>query len=410
MTSITLTINSNDYPMLQSLKKKNRDKILIDIFKTGYTIYFPNKDKTLEKQDYEEIKSSISSLRDEIIDSDLIGIGDIIVSKINERIEPLNNSLTKLLGLQTASSKKGELAENIIYNAFVTRYTDIIYEDKSNVPHSGDAWITLPNNMIIMIESKNYTTTVNKSEVEKMEYDMKYNNIRYCLFLSLNGSIQGFRDMDFHTFSHNGENYFALMISNLSNNIDKLDLAFNMMKILIEFSKMPDKFPWIQKKIHDGLDKINEIVSKNHILRDNFYVLEKSVQSSLDLYHKDLRNYQYELEEYMKSLMKEIKSTIAESIDGNDYAIHDILTIYKGKKVFFILSQILDIFENKQVILKSTNENKYNIIKTNDNIGVIDIQLKKIIINLFSNQLNLVFIPSNVKENNDNFEILNQKI
>jgi hypothetical protein len=173
---------------------------------------------------------------------------------------------------------------------------------------------------------------------------------------------------------------------------------------------MPDKFPWIQKKIHDGLDKINEIVSKNHILRDNFYVLEKSVQSSLDLYHKDLRNYQYELEEYMKSLMKEIKSTIAESIDGNDYAIHDILTIYKGKKVFFILSQILDIFENKQVILKLTNENKYNIIKTNDNIGVIDIQLKKIIINLFSNQLNLVFIPSNVKENNDNFEILNQKI
>ena len=70
-SDITLKINIKDFPMLQTMKKKDMDKLLLDIFKTGYMIYFPNKDKTLEKQEYEELRNSIISLREEIADSDL---------------------------------------------------------------------------------------------------------------------------------------------------------------------------------------------------------------------------------------------------------------------------------------------------------------------------------------------------
>ena len=82
---ITLKLNNKDYPMLQTIKQNYLNKIILSIFKTGYTIYFPDKNKILEKQEYEELKNSIVSLRDEIADSDLIDIGDII-SKINEKI------------------------------------------------------------------------------------------------------------------------------------------------------------------------------------------------------------------------------------------------------------------------------------------------------------------------------------
>lgn len=51
-----------------------------------------------------------------------------------------------------------------------------MYEDKSQIPHSGDAWLILSDNKIVMIETKNYTSTINKSEIEKMEYDMKHNS------------------------------------------------------------------------------------------------------------------------------------------------------------------------------------------------------------------------------------------
>lgn len=404
-SEIILKINTKNFPMLQTIKKKDMDKLLMDIFKTGYMIYFPNKDKTLENQEYEGLRNSIIALREEIADSDLSEIGDIIISKINEKIEPLSDSLSKLLGLQTASSKKGELGENIIQHAFTTRYGDLSYEDKSGVAHSGDAWVRLPDNKLIMIESKNYTTTVGKPEVEKMEYDMKHNNIRFCLFLSLNANIQGFRDMDFHTFNHNGEPYFAIMVSNLSNNMTKLDLSFSMMRKIIDMFNQPEKFPWIQKKIYEGLNKVNEITTKNYLLRDSFYVLEKSINSSLDSYHKTLRDYQYELEESIKSLIGDINSTMKESIEINK-TIKDLMLQHKSKKIYGIVSQISDLFEKKKWEVKINGENKYEIYNKGEKIGNFEIQLKKALIHFPLTQLDLIFNTGNHSQNKQNLNIL----
>ena len=402
---ITLTLNDLDYPMLKTIKKKDIKELALDIFNTGYTIYFPNKDKTLENQEYEYMKNSIVALREEIADANLIDIGDIIVSKINDKIEPLNNCLSKLIGLQSASSKKGELGENIIQNAFTTRYGDILYEDKSNVAHSGDAWLLLPDSKIVMVESKNYTNTINKNEIIKMEYDMKHNNIRFCLFLSLNAPIQGFRDMDFHTFTHNGDMYFAIMVSNLTNNISKLDLAFNMIRKLIEIMNTPEKFPWIQKKIHEGLNRVNEIISKNYLLRDNFYIMEKSIYSAMDVYHKELRNFQYELEETIQLLTKEINSTMDDSIQKQE-TIREILIKHKDKKIYSVISHLGDLIEKKNWTMLIIDDNKYDLYNKDQKIGHFEVQIKKAKITFISNQLELSFIAGNNESNNTNLKII----
>ena len=406
---ITLTLNDLDYPMLKTIKKKDIKELALDIFNTGYTIYFPNKDKTLENQEYEYMKNSIVALREEIADANLIDIGDIIVSKINDKIEPLNNCLSKLIGLQSASSKKGELGENIIQNAFTTRYGDILYEDKSNVAHSGDAWLLLPDSKIVMVESKNYTNTINKNEIIKMEYDMKHNNIRFCLFLSLNAPIQGFRDMDFHTFTHNGDIYFAIMVSNLTNNISKLDLAFNMIRKLIEIMNTPEKFPWIQKKIHEGLNRVNEIISKNYLLRDNFYIMEKSIYSAMDVYHKELRNFQYELEETIQLLTKEINSTMDDSIQKQE-TIREILIKHKDKKIYSIISHLGDLIEKKNWTMSIIDDNKYDLYNKDQKIGHFEVQIKKAKITFISNQLELSFIAGNNENNNKNLKIIESSL
>ena len=36
----------------------------------------------------------------------------------------------------------------------MSRYGDIQFEKKNHIPHSGDAWLYLPDDKIIMIESK----------------------------------------------------------------------------------------------------------------------------------------------------------------------------------------------------------------------------------------------------------------
>lgn len=392
---MSITINISDFPILATIKEDALEKLCTNIFQTGYDIHFPNKDILLKSQESNIINNSLKELNKKIDESGFTEIGANLIIKINEKIEPLNNSLSKLLGLQTASCKKGELGENIIQNAFITRYGDIVYDDKSHVPHSGDAWITLSNGKIIMIESKNYTNTVNTNEITKMENDMKSNNIRYSLFLSLNAQVQGFRDMDLHTFVHNNETYFAIIVSNLTNNISKLDLAFNMMKKIIDLFNSS----LIQKKINDGMTKINNITAKNYLLRDSFYILEKSIYTSLDSYYKILRDYQYELEELIKSLIEEISTcTINESL-------LDIFASYKDKKIYSIILILVDLVDKKKWDIKLNNKNKYNIIEENIIIGIFEVQLKKIIFNIKDTIIE--FKLNSSKQNKININLLN---
>jgi hypothetical protein len=173
----------------------------------------------------------------------------------------------------------------------------------------------------------------------------------------------------------------------------------------MELFNSPEKFPWIQKKIHDSLNKVNEIVVKNYSLRDNFYILEKTIQGSLDVYHKELRNYQYELEEVIKSLSHEINSTMTDSIELKK-TIKDVLLVHKSKKIYPVIAHISDIIEKKKWDIKANGENKYNILSKGQQISNLEIQLKKAIIHFPLNQLDLVFNTGNNKQNNQNLKIL----
>jgi hypothetical protein len=79
--------------------------------------------------------------------------------------------------------------ENILEELFQQRYGDIQFERKSHIPHSGDAWLYLPDNQIIILESKNYTYTVNKDEIIKLQNDMINHHIKWGLLLSFNSFV-----------------------------------------------------------------------------------------------------------------------------------------------------------------------------------------------------------------------------
>jgi hypothetical protein len=404
MTEYIIKINSDDYPMLLEIKEKNLNKILSNIFKTGYDLYFPNKDKSILNDDINNLRSELCVLKKDVNESDIVNIGNTIMTRLTDKIDPLTQSLNKLLGLQTASSKKGELGENIIEHMFKNRYGDITYEDKSGIAHSGDAWITLYNNIKVMVESKNYTNTIGKSEIEKAEYDMKHNNIRFCLFISLNGNIQNFREMDFHTFTHESNNYFMIIVANLSNDMTRLDLAFSMIRKLTEMFNNVNKFPWIQKKIQDSLNMVNNIFSKNYTLRDNFYNMEKVICGSLDMYHKELRNYQYEMEQSIKNLTQEINSTMICSIEDIK-TNSDIFSVHKSKKNYNIISRIADLLDKHKCNIVIKSESKYEVFKNDNNIGVVDIIVKKIVYSVI-NTIDIIFNNNNIRINEKNYSLL----
>jgi hypothetical protein len=158
-------INKDECPLLHSLKKKDQPDILKKCIKTGYDIHYPNQESINQQiacsRILEQVKTIGSEIKEEINNSGL-----------NNKISALESSLTKLIGISSNSYKKGNFGENVLEEHFTTQYSDIIFERKSSVAHSGDAWIQLDNGDIIMLESKNYATKVNKDEVAKLRSDM----------------------------------------------------------------------------------------------------------------------------------------------------------------------------------------------------------------------------------------------
>lgn len=399
LIEFSLKLDEKEYPMLNNFKKKELDKYLFKIFKTGYQIHFPSNDKIEQQLEHNELLERIETIKEELKDQ-------INNSEIGDKINSLENSLTKLIGLSSNSCKKGNFGENVLEEIFSKRYGDIQFDRKSNVAHSGDAWLYLPDGKLIMLECKNYTTTVNKDEIIKLQSDMINHHIKWGILVSFNSTIQGMRELDMHTFNHNNETYFIIMISNLSTDIHKLDLGLQIIrKLILTMNDLP-QFPWIIKDISQSLNELNQIVQKNYFLRDSYYNMERDVQKSLSNYHVILRDFQYDIEIKIKEIISKITETMNTSIQ-NSNDIQLMIDKYHNKKILPIIVRLVDVIQNKKWIVNYDEITSDWIIQSKGvEIGIVKIQTKKAIINIPSNDLTLNLNLGKDKENKQNLEII----
>jgi hypothetical protein len=382
MTDLLLKINLDNYPLLNNIKENLRQQIIQNIFDTGYNIHFPQINK-----------------------NDFTNNNEILSLEISNKLDNLESSLSKLIGISSNSAKKGEMAELILEKLINDRYGDIKFENKSQIPHSGDAWLYLPDDKIIMLESKNYTNTVNKDEVIKLESDMITHNIKWAIMVSFNSMIQGMKELDFHTFIHNNETYSIIIICNLSNDYHKLDIGLQIIRKLMLKTSENDNFPWIIKDITQNLNELNDVMKRNYLLRDSYYLLEKDIQKILSNYHVQLRDYQYELEQSINKIIDKIKSTTNKSIIINqEIKYNDIIEKYQTKKTFPIINRLIDLCQNKNWGLNNEENDNWIIKNKQELIGYVKIQIKKIIVNI--NDISFVFNLGNDKEIKQNFDLM----
>jgi hypothetical protein len=377
---VNFELNSDEHKMLFKLKKRDRDAMIEKIFNTGYNIYFPTTNKELNE--HQEIVAIVESLRSEFNNP-----------LITEKMDSLENSLGKLIGLSSNSSKKGEIAENILEEIIKNRYGDIQYKDTSHMPHSGDGWLTFSDNKIVMLESKNYNINVSMDEVYKMERDMKEHNIKWGLFVSWNSGVVSKREFDIHVFNHQGGTYTIVIISNLSRDDSRLDLGIQVLNNLRKRFDNVNKFPWIVSNISEDLNELNEIVNMNYILKDRFQEVESNIRTILNGYYNNLREYDYKIVKKTREILSKIESTMEESIINNLDTYDNILDNYRDKKIFLILSKIFESLKKIGWNLKEIND-EYRIFKVNsdkddEDIGKIKIFVKKVQLSI--DKLNLSF-------------------
>jgi hypothetical protein len=332
--------------------------------------------------------------------------------KTDNSISELNTTLHKLTGISSNSTKKGGFAEGILEHTFKNRYGDIRFEQTASTAHSADAWLHLPDKEVIMLESKNYTNTVAKKELDKFENDMVAHNIRWGIMISFNSPISGMRELDYHVFTHNKQTFVIFIISNIQNVDDLhrlLDLGLQLIRRHIQLDKEDIKLDFVVSDITSALSELQKLISKNNILRDTFYTMERDIHKSVNDYYSVLRNFQYEIETSILNIVKKIDNIKEDARTSVLQTLNNSGS--QNKEISHILSRVIDVCTAKGLILNKDMDGScgkllLNDAKTSNQVGIIKIQTKKIIVALNDSDVDISFSVGKDKSVIKNLDIL----
>ena len=404
--NIILNLSLEKYPLLNTIKKEELDKFVLKVFDYGYNILYP------ELTDEIKYKSQLEALsKKEIIDSINVLKNEINDNAVDEKIEYLSQILEKFLGLSNNSNKKGEITEDIIYQIFTSKYKDLSYEKTRHIPHSGDGILIFPNKLKTLVEIKNYSTTIKKEEVEKFEYDMKFNNINFGIFISLKSSIQGHSQLSYNKMIHNNKEYHMVFVSHVNEELSKIDAALLVLNKLFELENKDIKknnIEWIHSQINNHFKELIKISEKTSFLKDNYLDMESTIKSSLNNYYNILRDYQYEIDQKINEIWTKMNQDFGkiekELIDQTNF--DKILEINKDDKCFYILTKIFDEMKKYNLYLIDINSKLWSIKYKNEEIGEMKKTKSKIVISLNNPSIDIIFIKNKDDQNDQNIKFL----
>lgn len=142
-------------------------------------------EKCISQNDYIDNKDTIITNILGILESQLSNdknhLNSIITNSLdnNPKLNNINNVLTTLNNNFTganSSAKKGEVAENILYNNLIDLLPSYEVVNTSNIPNSGDIHIIKDNKPTILIDSKHFQRNVPKIDLDKFYDDCQLNN------------------------------------------------------------------------------------------------------------------------------------------------------------------------------------------------------------------------------------------
>ena len=338
----SIDLNQQDFPRLFELNKNSLLDIISKIITLGYNSYFP------------EIKETIT-----------------IDSNIN-KIDTLDLLINKLTGISNNSKKIGIFGENYIHELIAKNFIGMSYQQTGEIDHSGDGLLTLNNGSEILVEIKNYSTIINDDEINKFTLDMKTTKRKFGLFISLGTKINKMKIIDLKTFIYNNENYYQFYISNLNEDLHRLEVGILLLQVLSEYNNQKIKEFILDESIKDKLNLLIEQINDNEKLRGCFLDTEKEIRNSLNTFYQKLRDNHMDMENKIKNIFTSLKDNNIINLP-NDIEENEFLIKYKNTKIYNILKKIIDYLNTKSI--EYTCLDKEISLK---NIGSIKILKEKI--------------------------------
>ena len=229
---VTINLDKNIFPKLFNYKDEELNNIILNLLNIGYQNVYSSVN---EKKLINNLDNSFRKYKDDII-LDINNNNNNIKDKINllesnlnnlnvdNKLNEFSNIVNKLFGISNNSCKKGELSEKLIYDILSQKFKNYNYEKKNHIPHNADGELTSSSGFKSLVEIKNYNHVVNKDELDKFKYDLKYTNNTFGLFLSLQTGIVGKNIIDYEIYN---DNIHIIYISKLMDDINKLRLWYH---------------------------------------------------------------------------------------------------------------------------------------------------------------------------------------
>jgi len=284
--------NNDDIHYLQNIPKEKMN----DILQTSLSIGLKS------------IQMSHMSINYESYLNPIIDIADTTNHKIND----IDDKLNSFLHLQSNSSKKGELSENICRKLLAKKYPDWEFNDVSHDSYSGDCRAINTSIGDILYEFKNYDTNVNREQVLKFHRDLEYTGIQYGIFVSNTSGIVGRKNVEWEIINHNK---IVVYVSNIGYNgygcIIGTELLLALVKInIMNLSKMNYYHNYQIDLLKNNLIELTDNYKNNLEDLTKHKYLIKEQKTKINLCLELLEKSIFEIELQQSSIFKRIFSLI----------------------------------------------------------------------------------------------------
>lgn len=291
-------------------------------------------------------------------------IKNFIKNDLNNEIQNNTQKQINTITESKFSTLKGSIGEDLVMDIIIEKFNNMYVENTSKIPHSGDIQVRLPSGNIIIIEVKNYNKTIDQEQIDKLKFDMMFNNVRGAIFVSLNSGIVGKKKFDLEIFKHNNNDCFILflpysmhkIIPNKKNYIshnDVEDSIYNL-SIKLEFSlcvvqNIIDKYNQYINKISKNISHtdIDFIITQFNLMYDEFKIVKNSIRKLDENIHKSIDSHKNTLNEFENSILIKINNLVGTKLCSEN------------------------IYEKKIIKIKKNNTNSYDILINNSISGMI---------------------------------------
>lgn len=203
------------------------------------------------------------------------------INSIDTNLNLLHNTFTN------NSSKKGELAENILCNNLIKAFPSSEVINTSQTPNSGDIIVKKEGKPDILIDSKHFTSNVPKLDLEKFFKDCELNNSSGIL-CNVNSGIANkehfqvdIQDSRIYIYisNHNFDNTLFILAAKIIYNI--YDIIKNNKTNIIEIDK--ELFERIKIEYNFFFSSFKQQLT---IIKQNVNSLEQLAMSQLEQFFK----------------------------------------------------------------------------------------------------------------------------